>query len=421
VRSASIAVNNTTFANARVLPRAALAPTRESLVSGRGRAKAPPQSAFNRNVLAAHQPPAGKPSFAQRQALLQRNAGQPLTTTQMRTLAAHPANASAMHGKSNVRVVGNRGPEIAARTTQRPGNSRATVATQARNAAGSTSPSRSTQQNRAPEKANAQYLRSAGFAHHGVVPGSERSTTAASNRANSAQRASTRSTARADSRASALSSSNSRTAARDRSSARTSGRLNSSTFAHQTGGNRASTQPHGNAPLRAATGEGASHAVTQRSTATSRLRGSSNAQNAQSMAQRSRAAELSRSSNSTRNRMTNAQRASVQRAPSRHVESARERPAFTQRSTPIQRSVRRQEMPVQRSTPQRPVAQAQRMERVAPTHSAPIQRSEPRIQQQVAHSAPQQRAPRQMARQAPQPSQSRGNDRKRDKDGGGRP
>jgi hypothetical protein len=422
VRSASIAVNNSTFANARVLPRAALAPTRESLVSGRGRAKAPPQAAFTRNVIAAHQPPAGKPSFAQRQALLQRNAGQPLTTTQMRTLAAHPANAGAARGTSNVRVVGNRGPQIAARTAQAPGNGRATVAAQARGAAtGGTSPSRAMQKNRAPDKANAQYLRSAGFAHHGVVPGSERSATAASNRANPALRASVRNTGRADSRASALSSSSSRTAARYSNSARTSGHLNSSTFAHQAGGNRASSQPHGNAPLRAPTGEGASRAVTQRSSATSRLRGSSNAQDAHSMAQRSRAAELPRSSNSTSNRLTNAQRATVQRAPNRYVESARERPVFTQRSAPIQRSVRRQEMPVQRSAPQRPVAQAQRMERAAPTRNAPIQRSEPRAQQQIVHSAPQQRAPRQMARQAPKPSQSHGNDRKRDKDGGGRP
>jgi hypothetical protein len=420
VRSSSIAVNNRTFANARVLPRAALAPTRESLVSGRGRATAPPQAAFSRNVIAARQPPAAKPSFAQRQALLQKNAGQPLTTSQMRTLAAHPANARAKQASANVRVVGNRGPQITARAGQQAGNDRATAANQVRS--GGTSSSRAPQMNRSPQKANAQYLRSAGFAHHGVVPGSERATTAEARRANVAARTTAaRGTQRVENRT-ALSSSSSRTAGSDRS-ARVQGHLNSSTFAHQPGGTRA--RASGNA---AAARERASRAVTQRSAATNELRNGSSmrTQNGHPVAERSRAIESSRSPGFAGNRLTSGaqratvQQARVQRAPSPRVESARERAAFTQRPAPIQRSVPMRE----RNAPQRPVAQTPRMDRAATAtpRSAPIQRSEPpRAQQQVVHSSPQQRTPRQMARQAPQQSQPHGNERKRDKDGGGRP
>ena len=424
VRSASIAVNNRTFANARVLPRATLAPTRESLVSGRGRATAPPQAAFNRNVIAARQPPAAKPSFAQRQALLQKNAGQPLTTSQMRTLAAHPANARASQASANVRVVGNRGPQISARAGQQAASDRATAANQVRS--GGTSSSRAPQMNRSPQQANAQYLRSAGFAHHGVVPGSERSTTAEASRsnANAAARTAARGTERVENRT-AFPASGSRTAGNDRS-ARAQGHLNSSTFAHQSGGTRTSPPTRGNA----AAGERASRVVTQRSAATNELRNGSSmrTQNARSMAERSRATESSRSPGFGGNRQTGSaqqatvQRAPLQRAPNPRVESARERPAFTQRSTPVQRSVPVRE--TQRSAPPRPIARTQPMERAATAtpRSAPIQRSEPpRAQQQVVHSSPQQRAPRQMARQAPQQGQPHGNDRKRDKDGGGRP
>jgi hypothetical protein len=424
VRSSSIAVNNATFANARVLPRAALAPTRASLVSGRGRASAPPPAAFNRNVIAAHQPPAGKPSFAQRQALLQRNAGQPLTASQMRTLAAHPANARSARAGGNVRVVGgHRGPEIAASANQRRGNDRATAAAQAQaRSTGTSQSSRAVQMNRALGKSNAQHLRSAGFAHHGVAPRSERLTTTGADRAHAASHATARGAGRSESRGTALSSSSSRTAGNNRNT-RMQGRLNSSTFAHQPGGTRASTQSRGNATPRVAAGERASRAVTHRSAATSELRrrSSNNAQSAHATVRRSRATELSRSSNSSiSNRQTHAQRTTVLRAPTQRVESVRERPAFTQRPTPVQRSAPMHETPVRRSAPQRPVARAQRMERATATpRNAPIQRSELRAQQQVAHSAPQQRAPRQMARQAPRQSQPHGNDRKRDKDGGG--
>ncbi|HSE13907.1 MAG TPA: DUF6600 domain-containing protein, partial [Rudaea sp.] len=108
VATSAVAVNRTTMPNARVLPRAMVAPTRTSLVAGSGRAAAtPPANAVNRTVVAAHTP-AVQPSFAQRQALLQKNAGQPLSMTQMRTLAAQPnaRGAAAATVAKNVRVVG---------------------------------------------------------------------------------------------------------------------------------------------------------------------------------------------------------------------------------------------------------------------------------------------------------------------------
>jgi hypothetical protein len=114
VAASAVAVNRATMANARVLPRAMVAPTRESLVAGSGSATAtPPAAAVNRSVVAARAP-AAQPSFAQRQALLQKNAGQPLSTNQMRALATQPSNvrggATGMPGSSNsVRVVGDRG------------------------------------------------------------------------------------------------------------------------------------------------------------------------------------------------------------------------------------------------------------------------------------------------------------------------
>jgi hypothetical protein len=102
------------MANARVLPRAMVAPTSASLVAGSGRATAtPPASAVNRSVVAARAPTV-QPSFAQRQALLQKNAGQPLSMNQMRSLATQPSNVrggatGTTASSNNVRVVGDRG------------------------------------------------------------------------------------------------------------------------------------------------------------------------------------------------------------------------------------------------------------------------------------------------------------------------
>src|SRR5262249_9340629 len=115
VASDPVAVNRETFANARVMARPAATPTSDSLVGGRGRAAAPPASAVNRAVVAANRPAPSRPSFAQRQATLQRNGGQPLSTRELRTLAAQPGNAGAAVPANNVRVVGNRGTAAAAR------------------------------------------------------------------------------------------------------------------------------------------------------------------------------------------------------------------------------------------------------------------------------------------------------------------
>ncbi|HET7062896.1 MAG TPA: DUF6600 domain-containing protein [Rudaea sp.] len=119
VATSAVAVNRTTMANARVLPRAMVAPTRASLVAGSGSATAtPPATATNRSVVAARAP-AAQPSFAQRQALLQKNAGQPLSMNQMRSLAAQPGNVrggatGTPASSNNVRVVGDRGSAGAA-------------------------------------------------------------------------------------------------------------------------------------------------------------------------------------------------------------------------------------------------------------------------------------------------------------------
>ena len=450
VRSSAVAVNGTTFANARVLPRATLAPTRESLVAGRGRAAAPPTTALNRPVIAANRPAAARPSFAQRQSLLQKSAGEPLTTAQMHTLAAHPGNTrTAAAVNNNVRVVGNRGQEVAARSTTARSDRASEVAK-----ANAASPSRAPEMNRSPAKANAQYLRSAGFAHQGVVPGSERSTTAEAARAGA--KTQSRASAQADSRA--VQESANRNTQQQVSSAnraggnrnngndavRTQGHLNSSSYAHTqnsrgaTNANARDSEMQRRAATAESTARGGSgnsmqergstgrttpgnsaRAVTQRSAppTESRARSSSTVSpqtartdaNSRSSAQEHsrssssntarnyRAPEQQRSSTSTSSIAQHAATPQQNRAPA-HVESGREnRSAVSQRTAPVQQRAE----PVQRS--------------------APVQRSEP---PQVAHSAapqPQARSqgqPRQVARQAPQ-KQPPAKDKKNEKDGGG--
>jgi len=117
VAASAIAVNPNQLANARIMARATVAPTAASLVASRGRATPPPAAIMNRPVIAATRPAPAPVPFAQRQALLKRNPGQPLTTAQLHTVAAaRPnANAPAAVTRSNVRVAaganapGNRG------------------------------------------------------------------------------------------------------------------------------------------------------------------------------------------------------------------------------------------------------------------------------------------------------------------------
>ena len=252
VAGAAIAVNRETFANARVAPRANLMPTRESLVAGRSRATAPPATAINRPVIAANRPAPTAPSFEQRQALLQRNGGQPLSRNQMRTLATQqPANTRGA-AANNVRVVGNnnRGNAVPARAAAEAGANRgnaagATAQTNARAAtnngrvAGQT-PSRAPEMNRSPEHANAQYQRSAGYAHQGVVPGSERATNAQQGRANSAARETAQSRETAQGREGRNVAQPNRSEQANRgNSPQNAQRLNSSAFAHGGGQNNA--------------------------------------------------------------------------------------------------------------------------------------------------------------------------------------
>ena len=110
VAASAIAVNRAQLANARIMSRATVAPTAASLVAGRARATPPPATAMNRQVVAANRPAPAPVPFAQRQALLQKNPGQPLTTAQLRRVAAAGPNgagtATSLAARSNVRVVG---------------------------------------------------------------------------------------------------------------------------------------------------------------------------------------------------------------------------------------------------------------------------------------------------------------------------
>ena len=253
VAGAAIAVNRETFANARVAPRANLMPTRESLVAGRSRAPAPPVTAINRPVIAANRPAPTAPSFEQRQALLQRNGGQPLTRNQMRTAAAQQPANTRVAAANNVRVVGNnnRGNAVTARAAADAGANRANTAgaaaqtnmraqTNNGRVAGQT-PSRAPEMNRSPEHANAQYQRSAGFAHQGVVPGSERATNAQQGRANGAARDTAQSRENAQTReARTMPPQQGRSEQVNRGNTpQNAQRLNSSTFAHGGGQNNA--------------------------------------------------------------------------------------------------------------------------------------------------------------------------------------
>ena len=161
VAASAIAVNRTMLTNARILPRATVAPTAASLVANRGRAMAPPAAVRNRSVVAANRPAPVPAPFAQRQALLRKNPpGQPLTAAQMRTVASANARGPAANSRSNVRVAGAAAATATAPNANARANARATA-----NAPG-------TANNRAATTANARngQLRSSGFAHGSNVP-----------------------------------------------------------------------------------------------------------------------------------------------------------------------------------------------------------------------------------------------------------
>jgi len=121
VAASAIAVNRTTFANAQVSSVATVAPTRASLEGAGGRARAaPPAAVVNRNIVAASKPPPPVASFAAREAVLQKNPGQPLTTSQMRTLPGAQNNGGAdravgaARNAEKVKVVTNAGVPVSA-------------------------------------------------------------------------------------------------------------------------------------------------------------------------------------------------------------------------------------------------------------------------------------------------------------------
>ncbi|HZP65985.1 MAG TPA: DUF6600 domain-containing protein [Rudaea sp.] len=105
VAASAIAVNRETFANARVSPVAAVAPTRASVAVGLAARATPPAAVVNRPIVAASKPPAPILPFAQRQAALQKNPGQPLSANQLHVPVTGTTAASAAAAHPNLRVV----------------------------------------------------------------------------------------------------------------------------------------------------------------------------------------------------------------------------------------------------------------------------------------------------------------------------
>ena len=112
VAGAAIAVNRTTFANASVSGFAAVAPTRASLAPAIAARAVPAATVVNRPIVAATAPPARVASFAQRQAMLDKNPGRPLNEHQLRdtaviagAVAGGAVAAHAIAARPNVRVV----------------------------------------------------------------------------------------------------------------------------------------------------------------------------------------------------------------------------------------------------------------------------------------------------------------------------
>ena len=110
VATAAVAVNRETFANARVNGFAAVAPTRASLAPQVAARAVPAAAVVNRPIVAATKPPAPVASFAQRQAVLDKNPGQPLPARQLRTTAVAGTStaggpAGAIAARPNMKVV----------------------------------------------------------------------------------------------------------------------------------------------------------------------------------------------------------------------------------------------------------------------------------------------------------------------------
>jgi len=113
VHTQAIAVNRETFANAHVSAFAAVAPTRTSLVAASAHAgRVPPAGVLDRHIVAASKPPAPVASFATREAVLQKNPGQPLSTRELHAVPAVQAQGGIARSpvlQQNIKVVTNNG------------------------------------------------------------------------------------------------------------------------------------------------------------------------------------------------------------------------------------------------------------------------------------------------------------------------
>jgi hypothetical protein len=386
VASAAVPVNTTTLANARVMARPAVMPTRASVVAGRGQGTAPPQAVMNRSVVAAHQPPPPRPAFEQRQALVQQQGGAPLTTTEMRTLAARTGNAArATPANQNVRVVEARGAATPATTAaaqqniaqqnavnNRPGNERGTGPQANRTAAQASGQANTQQQAAVQQQQNAQqHVRSAGFAHQGVVPGTQPAGPAqARTNGRAARQPQTQSETATQARANGRGNAPNANAPRETGAAQT--RVSSSTYAHGQNG-----RADGNQPQHQASAAATRNAETQRSRGT---------------------ATASTQHGPPQSRSTSAQASHANAQHGTQARSVRSEPqmahAQAQQHAPPQRQVQQHAAPVQHGPPQRsevPPRQVAHGPQQPPAHAPPQNRGQPR---EMARSAPQKAPPK---------------------------
>jgi hypothetical protein len=133
VARVSVAVNAQQIASASIGTRAAVAPTRESVLgakaSSAGHVSAPPAAVMNRQVIAKKTPPPPPVPFAKQQQALAAHPGQPVAPREMQSLrptgaaAARPMVKQAPPGKPATATTGHPGnPPNAARPGQPPAN-----------------------------------------------------------------------------------------------------------------------------------------------------------------------------------------------------------------------------------------------------------------------------------------------------------
>ena len=477
VASSAIAVNRTTMASARVMPRAMVAPTQASLVAGRGRAAAPPSAVANRTVVAAHTPPPRTPSFAQRQSVLQKNGGQPLSVNQMHTLAAQTNGRGTNATAANVRVVGERGGGAAAARSmaaaQLRSSNNAAAASNSGNSRGAQQSANGRNLDRSAASSNvpSSRVRSADFAHPGAQNNGPRTSTA---RAARGEPNNTRSTPNDNRGRQFTETARGNQRGNPPETTAQQSRTRSSSFAHgpSSGGrdtaNRgaetrqqqratAATAPNNTRNAEARNNESVrgnasaarsmnrtapetGRSMAQQSESASRSRGNTHApQNSRSTAETTR--ETSRPSTPAFSRTpTPGSRASEQRAPNYHAEQQRASPqsrtADRVQQQPAPPSARPtytlREPQQQRSAPQRS-AQAYTQQRAPEQRSAPVQRSAPQREAAPPPQATAQRSPQQqerastpppqrqksVARQAPQHAPPENDKKKKDNNNGG--